>query len=89
MIAFILVECSMGHEHEVFNLLLNRKIKKRRFFKKKNLDEFIVEVHPLFGKYDLILKIEAKKIKELEAKIFQIRAIEGVVDTETLTGTRF
>ena len=87
MIAFVLVKCSPGHE--VYGLLLDRKIKKKRFFKKKKVDEFITEVHPLFGEYDLILKIEVKRMKELETKIFQIRSIKGVTDTETLTGTRF
>ena len=50
----------------------------------------IVELHPLFGEYDLIAKIEAKDLDELgKIVVEKIRAIDGVADTKTLTGTKF
>ena len=50
----------------------------------------IVELHPLFGEYDLIAKIEGSDFDTLGHIIVnKIRTIEGVMDTKTLTGTRF
>ncbi len=46
-IGFVLISTAPAKEHEVYNELL--KVKE------------IVELHPLFGEYDLIAKIEAEK----------------------------
>jgi DNA-binding Lrp family transcriptional regulator len=43
-IGFVLISTAPAKEHEVYNQLLNVKE--------------IVELHPLFGEYDLIAKIE-------------------------------
>jgi DNA-binding Lrp family transcriptional regulator len=75
-IGFILISTAPAKEHEVYNDLL--KIKE------------IVELHPLFGEYDLIAKVEAKDFDSLgQIVVNKIRAIEGVADTKTLTGTKF
>ncbi|MCL4335761.1 MAG: Lrp/AsnC ligand binding domain-containing protein [Candidatus Thermoplasmatota archaeon] len=75
-IAFVLVSTVPGKEHEVFN-----KISKINY---------VVELHPLFGEYDLIVKIDAKDYTELgKIVINQIRTIDGVIDTKTLTGIKF
>ncbi len=64
-----------GKEHEVYNKI--SKIK------------YVVEIHPLFGEYDLIVKIDAEDFTELgKIVIDQIRTIEGVIDTKTLTATK-
>ncbi|MCL4329378.1 MAG: Lrp/AsnC family transcriptional regulator [Candidatus Thermoplasmatota archaeon] len=74
-VAFILVSTVPGKEHEVYN-----KISKIRY---------VVEIHPLFGEYDLIVKIDAEDFTELgKIVIDQIRTIEGVIDTKTLTATK-
>jgi DNA-binding Lrp family transcriptional regulator len=50
----------------------------------------IVELHPLFGEYDLIVKINANDFEELGTIIVnKIRSIPGVLDTKTLTGLTF
>jgi len=50
----------------------------------------IVELHPLFGEYDLIAKIEAENFDRLgKIVVNKIRSITGVKDTKTLTGTMF
>ncbi|MBN2600112.1 MAG: Lrp/AsnC ligand binding domain-containing protein, partial [Candidatus Thermoplasmatota archaeon] len=50
----------------------------------------IIELHPLFGEYDLIAKIEADDFESLgDIVVNKIRSIEGVIDTKTLTGTKF
>jgi len=63
------------HESEVFNTL-------------SKIPE-VIELHSLFGEYDLIAKIEAKDYESIgEIIIHKIRTIEGITDTKTLTGMR-
>jgi DNA-binding Lrp family transcriptional regulator len=75
-VGFVLISTAPAHEHEVYNKL-------------SKLPE-IVELHPLFGEYDLIAKIEADNFDKLgKIVVNKIRAINGVIDTKTLTGTMF
>jgi DNA-binding Lrp family transcriptional regulator len=75
-IGFILINVAPAHEHDVYNKL--SKIPQ------------ITELHPLFGEYDLIAKIEADDFEELGTIIVnKIRSITGVLDTKTLTGLTF
>ena len=61
------------HEYKVFNKLLK-------------LHE-VIEVHPLFGEYDLIAKIEAEDYESIgQIIINKIKTIEGIIDTTILTG---
>lgn len=73
---FILISTAPAREHEVYSDLL--KIPE------------IIELHPLFGEYDLIAKVEAEDFDTLgKIVVERVRAIEGVADTKTLTGTKF
>jgi DNA-binding Lrp family transcriptional regulator len=75
-IGFILISTAPTKEHDVFDEIVK-------------LNE-IIEVHPLFGEYDLIAKIEANNFNKLgEIVINDIRGITGVIDTKTLTGIKF
>jgi DNA-binding Lrp family transcriptional regulator len=75
-IGFVLISAAPAREHEVYNEL-------------SKVPE-IVELHPLFGEYDLIAKIEADDFEKLgNLVVNNIRSIDGVIDTKTLTGTRF
>lgn len=75
-LGFVLISTAPAKEHQVYNELL--KIKE------------IVELHPLFGEYDLIAKIDAKDLDELgKIVVERVRSIDGVADTKTLTGTKF
>jgi DNA-binding Lrp family transcriptional regulator len=75
-IGFVLISTAPAKEHEVYNALL--KIKE------------IVELHPLFGEYDLIAKIDAPDFNILgQIVVDKIRTIPGVIDTKTLTGIKF
>jgi DNA-binding Lrp family transcriptional regulator len=75
-VGFVLINVAPAQEHEVYNKL--SKIPQ------------IVELHPLFGEYDLIAKIEANDFEELGTIIVnKIRTIVGVLDTKTLTGLSF
>lgn len=76
VVGFVLISTAPGKEHDVYNRL-------------KEVPE-IVEIHPLFGEYDLIAKIEVKDFNLLgKIVVEKIRTIEGVVDTKTLTGIKF
>ncbi len=75
-IGFVLISTAPAKEHEVYNAL--SKI------------EEIRELHPLFGEYDLIAKIEADDFNALgQIVVDSIRTIPGVIDTKTLTGIQF
>lgn len=50
----------------------------------------VTDVHSLSGEYDLLAKVEARDFDALgRVVVEQIRAVEGVLDTRTLTGTTF
>ena len=75
-IGFALLSISPLHEKEVFEELDN------------NIPE-IVEVHPLFGEYDILVKIECDSIDDIGGTVIKkIRSLKGVTDTKTLIGTR-
>jgi DNA-binding Lrp family transcriptional regulator len=73
-VGFVLINTSPQKEHEVYNNLIRI--------------EEISEVHPLFGSYDLIVKIEVKDYDDLGSILMdKIRSLDGIIDTKTLTGT--
>ena len=75
-IGFVLISAAPACEHDVYNKL-------------SKVPE-IIELHPLFGEYDLIAKIDAEDFEKLGSIVVnKIRTIKGVIDTETLTGTKF
>ncbi len=75
-VGFVLISTSPSKEHDVYDAL--KKVKE------------IVELHPLFGEFDMLAKIEAKDFNELGRIVVEkIRAVPGVEDTKTLTGIKF
>ena len=73
---FALLTISPLHEKEVYEVL------------DKKINE-IVEVHPLFGEYDILLKIETADIDSIgDVVINKVRSLKGVTDTKTLIGTK-
>lgn len=75
-IGFVLINAAPGYEHIVYEKL------------SKVSD--IIEIHALFGEYDIIAKIDAENFEKLgQIIIDKIRSIEGVIGTKTLTGTKF
>jgi len=76
VIAFVLIHVSPLCESEVCNKL-------------SKIPE-VIELHSLFGKYDLIAKIEAEDYERIgEIVIHKIRKIDGITYTSTLTGLKF
>jgi DNA-binding Lrp family transcriptional regulator len=73
-ICFVLISASPKYEHLVYNKL-------------SKIPE-ILELHPLLGWYDIIVKIGMDDSTRLGNFIVKkIRKIEGIKDTRTLTGT--
>ena len=72
---FALLSISPLHEKTVFEAL-------------RNVPE-IKEIHPLFGEYDILVKMECGDIDQIgELVIQKIRSLKGVVDSKTLIGTK-
>lgn len=70
-IGFVLVRVSPKHEKDVFNKL------------SKLLE--VVEIHSLFGEYDLLAKVESVGYESIgEIVVSKIRTIDGIIDTQTL-----
>ncbi len=75
-IGFVLINVAPGQEKKVFDNMIK-------------WDE-IQELHPLFGDYDLIAKIQAPDYESLsDIVVNKIRTIKGVTETKTLTGAKF
>ncbi len=71
-IGIVLINVETGKDREVYEKLIKK-------FK---------EVYFLFGKYDLIIKLEVKDFDELSEIVFnEIRTIDGIKSTMTLAGT--
>lgn len=74
-VGFVLINVAPAHEYAAHETLA--KVPE------------IVELHSLFGEYDLIAKIEARNFEHLgHIIVTKIRSIEGVIDTRTLTATK-
>ena len=73
-IGFALLTISPLHEKSVYDTL-------------RSIPE-IVEVYPLFGEYDILIKIEGTDIDSIgNIVIKKIRSTTGIVDTKTLIST--
>lgn len=49
----------------------------------------ILEVHPIFGEYDFIAKIDKRAVDKLGKFVAEkIKRIPGVIHTKMLTGTK-
>ncbi len=75
-IGFVLMHISPSCELEVCNKL-------------SKIPE-IIEIHPLFGIYDMMVKIDAKDYERIgEIVLLNIKKIDGIIHTSTLIGAKF
>ena len=71
-IAYVLVQCTIGHEMEVLRNLL--------------LIDLVKEAKGTFGYYDVLVKITGQSQKEIDKTITKkIRKIKNVTTTTTLS----
>jgi len=72
-----------------FALLSISPLYEKTVYEKLKEIQEIVEIHPLFGEYDILVKIESPDIDSIgEIVIKKIRTTKGVMDTKTLIGTK-
>lgn len=72
VLGFVLISTTPQKEREVYEALVRIKD--------------VIEACPLFGEYDIIVKVEASDYNRMgEVIIDKIRGIKGVIDTRTLT----
>lgn len=72
-----------------FALLTISPLHEKEVFEQVNDISEVVEVHPLFGEYDILIKINCDTIDAIgETVIKKIRALKGVMDTKTMISTR-
>jgi DNA-binding Lrp family transcriptional regulator len=72
-----------------FALLSISPLKEKEVFEALRQMPEITEVHPLFGEYDILVKIECSDIDQIgEVVIRKIRSLNGIVDSKTLIGTK-
>lgn len=70
-VGFVLVSTAARKEKEVHDAL--------------GLVEEVVDVHPLFGEYDILAKVVAESHDAIASVVVdKIRSIPGVIDTKTL-----
>ena len=75
-LGFVLISTEPGRDRDAYNELL--KVPEIR------------DMMPLFGEFDLIAKIEADTFDDLGRIVTErIRSVAHVVNTRTLTGTKF
>ena len=73
-----------------FVLISTHPTKEHKVYEELKAKPEITELHPLFGEYDLIAKVEAEDFNILGQYIIDnIRTLKGVLDTKTLTGIKF
>jgi len=72
--AFVLIRVGTG-EHLDFEMVVKEEIKKV---------EGVKTIYPVFGRYDLTVQVEAPALEELSHLTDKIRAIAGVLSTESL-----
>jgi len=75
VIAYVLISTEPGMEQAILKTLQKA--------------EGIVEIHPLFGEYDIMGKVEAEGITHLSEIVEKIRQVEGIKGTKTYTGAVF
>lgn len=71
VLAYVLISTAPGREHDVYRRLTAM--------------DGMLEVTPLFGEYDLIVKLDAGSFDDVgKVVIERIRSVPGVQDTRTL-----
>jgi DNA-binding Lrp family transcriptional regulator len=72
-----------------FALLSISPLHEKSVYEKLGSIHEIIEVHPLFGEFDILVKIECNDIDSIgEVVINKIRSTKGIMDTKTLIGTK-
>ncbi len=70
IIAYVLLSVEVGKEHDIA--------------KEVTSIEGVTEARVVYGEYDIVTRVEATSVKDLERTIMKIRKINGVLRSVTL-----
>ena len=75
----------MTRERQVVYVLMQTKIgKERHVIAKAKKFPGVTEAKPVYGEYDIVVRIELNDLSILDQAVTQIRRIQGVIRTTTL-----
>ena len=75
IVAYILINTEVAKEHEVADRIRNE-------FK-----DYVEDVRVTYGQYDIVVKVKASSLKEIDKLLTRMRAVPGVLTSLTLIGT--
>ncbi len=75
IVAYILINTEVAKEHEVADRI-------RSEFK-----DYVEDVRVTYGQYDIVVKVKASSLKEIDKLLTRMRAVPGVLTSLTLIGT--
>lgn len=78
---YLLIQTAPAKEHDVYESLMSGKIKTN--------DIKASDVVPLFGEYDLIVKVAASNHDALKEYELAVREMPGVIGVKVLDGIKF
>ncbi len=74
IVAYVLINTEVAMEHEVAEKI-------REEFK-----NYVEDVRVTYGQFDIVVKIKARSLKEVDKVITRMRAVKGVLTSLTLIG---
>lgn len=75
IVAYILINTEVAKEHGVADRI-------RSEFK-----DYVEDVRVTYGQYDIVVKVKASSLKEIDKLLTRMRAVPGVLTSLTLIGT--
>ncbi|MEB3758070.1 MAG: Lrp/AsnC ligand binding domain-containing protein [Desulfurococcales archaeon] len=75
IVAYILINTEVAKEHEVADRI------------RSEFRDYVEDVRVTYGQYDIVVKVKASSLKEIDKLLTRMRAVPGVLTSLTLIGT--
>ncbi|MEB3757046.1 MAG: Lrp/AsnC ligand binding domain-containing protein [Desulfurococcales archaeon] len=75
IIAYVLINTEVAREHDVAEAI------------KKEFKDNIEDVRVTYGQFDVVVKVKASSLREIDKIITKMRSLPGVLTSLTLIGT--
>ena len=75
IIAYVLINTEVAREHDVAEAI------------KKEFRDNIDDVRVTYGQFDVVVKVKASSLREIDKIITKMRSLHGVLTSLTLIGT--
>ncbi|MCE4615076.1 MAG: Lrp/AsnC ligand binding domain-containing protein [Desulfurococcales archaeon] len=75
IIAYVLINTEVAKEHEVAEAV------------KKEFKDNVEDVRVTYGQFDVVVKVKASSLREIDKIITKMRSLKGVLTSLTLIGT--